>query len=124
MRGAAGREPPRALAPPGTMAHDRGRPGIDQGHHPSDVERSALMAPTPGEMLLGIEGLSLLRLASGDPAARQARVAEIRALLARAPDASELGSAASGAEYALADGYRLWSETYDRPLRLSPLEEP
>jgi len=82
------------------------------------------MAPTLGEMLLGIEGLALLRLASGDPTARQARVAEIRALLARAPDAGELGSAASGAEHGLADGYRLWSETYDRPLRLSPLEEP
>src|SRR5262245_50974762 len=82
------------------------------------------MASTLGEVLLGIEGLALLRLASGDPSARQARVAEIRSLLERAGDAGELSSAASGAEYDLADGYRLWSETYDRPLRLAPLEEP
>ena len=32
--------------------------------------------------------------------------------------------AASGTECGLGDGYRLWSETYDRPLRLFPLEEP
>ena len=82
------------------------------------------LRPSLGEMLLGIEGLALLRLAaSGDPAARRARVDEIRTLLQRI-DAAELTSAAEGTEYDLSDGYRLWSETYDGPLRLFPLETP
>ena len=77
-----------------------------------------------GEMLLGIEGLALLRLASGgDRSARRARVDEMRALLERM-DTDELAGAAGGAEYELSEGYRLWSATYDRPLRLFPLEEP
>jgi SAM-dependent methyltransferase len=80
------------------------------------------LRPSLGEMLLGIEGLALLRLASGDPAERRARVDEIRALLQRI-DAPELAGAV-GTEYDLSDGYRLWSETYDGPLRLSPLETP
>ena len=81
--------------------------------------------PRLGEMLLGIEGLALLRLASADDgAARQARVEEMRGLLVRMGESEELGRPAEGAEYDLAEGYRLWSETYDAPLRLSPLEEP
>ena len=81
--------------------------------------------PRLGEMLLGIEGLALLRLAATDDgAARQARVEEIRGLLMRMGEADELGRPAEGAEYDLGEGYRLWSETYDAPLRLSPLEEP
>ena len=85
------------------------------------------MSPGPslGEMLLGIEGLALLRLASGgDSSARQARVDEIRGLLERMDHAADLAGPAGGSEYDLAEGYRLWSETYDRPLRLFPLEEP
>jgi len=85
------------------------------------------MAPGPnlGEMLLGIEGLALLRLASGgDSAARRARVDEIRGLLDRMDHGAELAGPAGGTEYGLAEGYRLWSETYDLPLRLFPLEEP
>lgn len=78
-----------------------------------------------GEMLLGIEGLALLRLAFvGDPSARHARVDEIRSLLQQLESAPDLTSPAQGPEHDIADGYRLWSETYDRPLRLSPLEEP
>jgi len=80
--------------------------------------------PTLGEVLLGIEGLALLRLmASGDPSARQARVDEIRSLLGRM-DAPELVQATEGPEYGLVDGYRAWSETYDSPLRLFHLEGP
>lgn len=79
---------------------------------------------TLGEALLGIEGLALLRLASGDASARRARVEEMRALLERIGQATELSGSASGAEHDLLDGYRLWSETYDGPLRLFPLEEP
>ncbi len=82
--------------------------------------------PKLGEVLLGIEGLALLRLASArnDPSARQARVDEIRALLRQLDSATELANPAEELEYNLIDGYRLWSETYDRPLRLFPLEEP
>ncbi len=86
-----------------------------------------VMAPRPnlGEMLLGIEGLALLRLASGgDSSARRARVDEIRGLLDRIDHAAELARPAGGTEYGLEEGYRLWSETYDLPLRLFPLEEP
>jgi SAM-dependent methyltransferase len=76
-------------------------------------------------MLLGIEGLALLRLASGgDSSARRARVDEIRGLVERMDRAADLAGPAGGTEYGLAEGYRLWSETYDGPLRLFPLEEP
>src|SRR5262245_18393805 len=81
------------------------------------------LRPNLGEMLLGIEGLALLRLAAnGDTAERRARVDEIRALI-RQIDAPEL-TGTTGTEYDVSDGYRLWSETYDGPLRLSPLETP
>ena len=80
--------------------------------------------PTLGEVLVGIEGLALLRLmSSDDPSARRARVDEIRSLLGRI-DASELGESAEGSEYDLAGGYRAWSDTYDTPLRLIRLEQP
>ena len=69
------------------------------------------MRATLGQMLLGTEGLALLRL-----------VAEIRDLVARYD--GELASPLDTPEYGLADGYRLWAQTYDAPLRLFPLEEP
>jgi SAM-dependent methyltransferase len=81
--------------------------------------------PTLGELLLGIEGLALLRLAfSDDPAARRARVSEIRALLDRLDDTPELGALLEAPEYDMTEGYRLWSQTYDQPLRLFPIEHP
>ena len=81
------------------------------------------MSATLGEMLLGTEGLALLRLAATDDAAgRAARVAEIRDLVARYD--AELATALGTPEYDLAEGYRLWSQTYDAPLRLFPVEEP
>jgi SAM-dependent methyltransferase len=81
--------------------------------------------PTLGELLLGIEGLALLRLAFGDDAmARRARVGEMRALLERFDEAAELGAPLAAPEYDLTEGYGLWSETYDQPLRLFPIEEP
>jgi ubiquinone/menaquinone biosynthesis C-methylase UbiE len=74
-------------------------------------------------MLLGTEGLALLRLAFGnDPAAREARVAEIRDLLVRYDH--DLASPLAAPEYDLDQGYDLWSATYDQPLRLFPVEEP
>ena len=79
--------------------------------------------PTLGQMLLGTEGLALLRLAAtDDEAARAARVAEIRGLLARYD--AELAAPLGTPEYDLIAGYRLWSQTYDAPLRLFPVEEP
>jgi ubiquinone/menaquinone biosynthesis C-methylase UbiE len=81
--------------------------------------------PTLGELLLGIEGLALLRLAFGaDPEARRARVREIRSLLECLDDAPELAAPLEAPEYDLTQGYDLWSETYDQPLRLFPIEHP
>lgn len=78
--------------------------------------------PTLGQMLLGTEGLALLRLAAtDDAAAREARVAEMRTLLARDDD---LARPLDTPEYDVDAGYGLWSQTYDAPLRLFPVEEP
>jgi SAM-dependent methyltransferase len=81
--------------------------------------------PTLGELLLGIEGLALLRLAFGDDVeARRARVREIRDLLQRLDEEPELAAPVDAPEYDLTEGYALWSETYDQPLRLFPIEHP
>lgn len=91
-------------------------------------ERAITMAttkPSLGEMLLGIEGLALLRLAyGGDAAARRARVAEIADIVKKLDGAADLSAPLPGPEYDLAEGYRLWAKTYDQRLRLFPLEEP
>jgi SAM-dependent methyltransferase len=80
--------------------------------------------PTLGEYLLGVEGLALLRLAFADAAGtRAALIAEIRDLASRT-GADVALDAPIGSEYDLESGYRAWSATYDRPLRLFPLEEP
>ena len=80
--------------------------------------------PRIAELLLGTEGLALLRLAfTGDEVARGARVEEIRGLLARI-DEPELAAPLAAPEYDLADGYALWSKTYDAPLRLFFIEQP
>ena len=81
--------------------------------------------PMLGELLLGIEGLALLRLAFGDDAeARRARVREIRDLLRRLGGEPELAAPIAVPEYDLSEGYALWSQTYDQPLRLFPIEHP
>lgn len=81
--------------------------------------------PRLGELLLGIHGLALLRLAFTDDATgRHARVQEMRALFQQIDGVEEMARPLPEPEYGLADGYRLWSETYDRPLRLFPIEEP
>jgi len=81
--------------------------------------------PDLGEILLGIEGLALLRLAfSGDAEARRARIEEMRALLGNLTEQTELGSPLKGPEYQLIEGYAAWSKTYDQPLRLFSIEEP
>jgi SAM-dependent methyltransferase len=80
--------------------------------------------PTLGEYLLGVAGLALLRLAfTEDEAGRAARVADVRELVARVGTDTTF-DALVGTEYDLEEGYRQWSATYDRPLRLFPIEEP
>jgi ubiquinone/menaquinone biosynthesis C-methylase UbiE len=80
--------------------------------------------PRLGELLLGTEGLALLRLAfTGDDQARSARVAEMRDLL-DAVDDPELAAKLAAPEYGLTEGYDLWSKTYDAPLRLFFIEQP
>jgi SAM-dependent methyltransferase len=80
--------------------------------------------PTLGEYLLGVAGLALLRLAfTDDGEGRAARVADLRELVARVGTDATF-DALIGTEYDLDDGYRQWSATYDRPLRLFPIEEP
>ena len=80
--------------------------------------------PRLGELLLGTEGLALLRLAfTGDEAMRDARVTEMRDLLEQMDD-PELAVPLAAPEYDLKSGYALWSKTYDAPLRLFSIEEP
>jgi hypothetical protein len=63
--------------------------------------------PTLGELLLGIEGLALLRLAFGDDAeARRARVREIRDLLRRLDEDPELAAPLGAPEYDLTEDMR------------------
>ena len=76
--------------------------------------------PTLEELIVGVEGLALLRTLYADAAgARAERLAETRALLAGDPPEGSLG-----AELDLTDGYARWAATYDRPLRLFGIEEP
>jgi ubiquinone/menaquinone biosynthesis C-methylase UbiE len=81
--------------------------------------------PSLADMLLGIEGLALLRLAfDGDAGARRARISEIRALVGDLDKDPALPAPAFASEYDVAAGYDQWAKTYDRPLRLFPVEEP
>lgn len=83
------------------------------------------MPATIGELLLGIEGLALLREAFSDDAnGRSARVAEIRRVLDGIDRGGDLARPLDAPELGLGEGYRRWSGTYDSPLRLFPLEEP
>jgi SAM-dependent methyltransferase len=85
---------------------------------------NAKQKPRLGELLLGIEGLALLRLAFvGDDAARGARVSEMRSLLEHMAD-PDLAAPLAAPEYDLPAGYDLWSKTYDAPLRLFFIEQP
>lgn len=78
-----------------------------------------------GEFLVGVEGLALLRLAfDGDPEVRADRMREIRGLFAGFGDDASLDDLFAGEEHAVDDGYRVWSRSYDRPLRLFPIESP
>jgi len=81
--------------------------------------------PKIGELLLGIEGLALLRhLITGKVAEQHKRVDEICSILQNIDDSKEFAEFLNEPEYDISEGYRLWSETYDQPLRLFPIEEP
>lgn len=78
-----------------------------------------------GEYLVGVEGLALLRLAFAEAADERAdRLTELRGLLDGLDTDEALGTPAAGTEHGLDDGYRVWSESYDGPLRLFPIEAP
>jgi SAM-dependent methyltransferase len=67
------------------------------------------------EILVGVEGLALLRnLFDGDDRAAQARVEEVRRLVDTAADAV-YGRGEDVPELDVVAGYAAWSATYDRP---------
>ncbi|MEV4222458.1 class I SAM-dependent methyltransferase [Nonomuraea sp. NPDC049725] len=77
----------------------------------------------PLAYLLGIEGTALLRSFTGghDRAFVEARIAEIRRLLA---DEALADAAVEVARVESAEGYRIWSDTYDGPNGLFDIDEP
>jgi Methyltransferase domain len=79
----------------------------------------------PLGFLLGLEGVALLRACAGDDFDREfaeARIAETRALLDAAP---ALDDGVEFSDISTADGYRIWSATYDEPGNpLIEVEEP
>ncbi|MBV9278955.1 MAG: class I SAM-dependent methyltransferase [Chloroflexi bacterium] len=78
----------------------------------------------PGEYLLAMEGLAILRAWGTDPAAARARAEEIVAIVRGLEDGS-YGDSAVIPEYGVANGYALWASTYDvRPNVLIDVEEP
>jgi ubiquinone/menaquinone biosynthesis C-methylase UbiE len=67
------------------------------------------------ELLLGIEGLALLRqMFVGDDEEAMARITEVRRLVAEEDDAT-FGLSAEAPELTVREGYAAWSATYDRP---------
>ena len=81
-------------------------------------------APTTLETLLGTFGLAVQRLSGeGDGPARRRRVEEMRNLI-HASDGAPGELATAKSEYDILAGYRIWSATYDRAVRLAPIEEP
>jgi SAM-dependent methyltransferase len=69
----------------------------------------------PREVLLGFEGLALMRqLYEGDDRAAQARVEEIRRIVSPELEA-QFGAGFPVPELGVREGYTAWSATYDRP---------
>ncbi|WP_049570037.1 class I SAM-dependent methyltransferase [Nonomuraea sp. SBT364] len=77
----------------------------------------------PLAYLLGVEGVALLRSFTGahDPEFVEARIAEIRRLL---DDEALADAAVEVARVETAEGYRIWSGTYDGPNGLFDIDEP
>lgn len=100
----------------------RARRGIDSGT--DSVGAVTGPDPTLGELMVGVEGLALLRLLYTDASeTRAARMAETRDLLDRI-ERDRSSAASLGVELDLHEGYARWSATYDRPLRLFSIEQP
>jgi SAM-dependent methyltransferase len=67
---------------------------------------------SPRELLVGVEGLALLRhLYDGSDATAAERLAELRTIL----DDPSLASAEATPEHEPASGYAIWSDSYDEP---------
>jgi SAM-dependent methyltransferase len=67
------------------------------------------------EVLVGVEGLALLRgLLDGDDESAAARLAEVRRFVEPAGD-PRLGSGVDVPELGVTEGYGRWAPTYDRP---------
>lgn len=82
---------------------------------------------SPLAYLLGIEGAALLRGLkedTGDQAFVEARIAEIRTLLADPALAASPGVEAVPGGISTADVYRQWAPTYDEPNSMIESEEP
>lgn len=77
------------------------------------------------ELLVGIEGLALLRhLFSGDDGDAQARIDEVRRIVDHAGDAT-FGTGVQVPVFDVRAGYAAWSQTYERPGNpLISVEEP
>jgi SAM-dependent methyltransferase len=81
-------------------------------------------APTLGELLVGVEGLAMLRLLyAGAAEERAARIAEVRDVLTRI-DGDPAIATPVGSEYGIGGGYARWAPSYDGPLRLFAIEAP
>jgi ubiquinone/menaquinone biosynthesis C-methylase UbiE len=82
---------------------------------------------SPLAYLLGLEGVALLRglkEGSGDQAFVEARITEIRTLLADPALASSPGVEAVPGGISTAEVYREWAPTYDEPNTMIEFEEP
>ncbi|NUR58133.1 MAG: class I SAM-dependent methyltransferase [Catenulispora sp.] len=82
---------------------------------------------SPLAYLLGLEGVALLRglkEGGGDQAFVEARIAEIRTLLADPALAASPGVEAVPGGISTDEVYRLWAPTYDEPNSMIEFEEP
>jgi ubiquinone/menaquinone biosynthesis C-methylase UbiE len=92
---------------------------------PSNVPKVTYLSPLA--YLLGIEGVALLRglkEGSGDQAFVEARIAEIRTLLADPALAASPGVEAVPGGISTGEVYREWAPTYDEPNTMIEFEEP
>ena len=96
-----------------------------QPSQPSTVPQVTYLSPLA--YLLGLEGAALLRglkEGSGDQAFVEARIAEIRTLLADPALAASPGVEAVPGGISTAEVYRQWAPTYDEPNSMIEFEEP
>jgi ubiquinone/menaquinone biosynthesis C-methylase UbiE len=109
------------VAPPCAAAEN----GLSAAIRPSNVPRVTYLSPLA--YLLGLEGVALLRglkEGSGDRAFVEARIAEIRTLLADPALAASPGVEAVPGGISTDEVYREWAHTYDEPNSMIQFEEP